>query len=272
MLEIRDIQLAEIKLIQLFVEICEKEHLTYYILHGTLLGAIRHKGYIPWDDDADFGMPRPDFERFSSVIDKYLNSKTDFLKFGKTANYFRYFYRLVDKNKIMKRTGMNREYAENAWIDILPLDGMPSNRVQRLAVQMKLMVLRKLFFLACINNLIFKKETSTKSSLIVYYICRHIPIYKLFSPFKRWKALDRALKKYDYSKSEYILNMVGSYKFKEMFKKDIFGDGALYDFEGMKLVGPQNYDFYLSQIYGDYMIIPPLSKRNKHNVEEYTEK
>ena len=72
---IRRLQQVEAELIRLFVDICEKEHLRYYMLYGTMLGAVRHKGFIPWDDDVDFGMPRPDYERFLKIAHHYLSRR-----------------------------------------------------------------------------------------------------------------------------------------------------------------------------------------------------
>ena len=80
---VRKVQLIALELIKLFISICEKEHLTYYMLCGTMLGAIRHKGFIPWDDDVDFGMPRPDYEKFLFVAPKYIPDEIKLVCFGR---------------------------------------------------------------------------------------------------------------------------------------------------------------------------------------------
>ena len=94
--ELRRLQLVELDILKEFLRICDKYHLRYYALGGTLLGAVRHKGFIPWDDDVDIGMPRPDFCRFEQVIEKELPDYFHYLSYKNTADYHHYVPRMTD--------------------------------------------------------------------------------------------------------------------------------------------------------------------------------
>ena len=112
-----------------------------------------------------------------------------------------------------------------------------------------------------------KREGRSWYNQIATALCACFPIQRLFSIQKRWIALDKALKKYSYETAEYIVNATAVYKFKEMYRKDVFNNGAIYEFEGIKLRGPKDYHFYLSKLYGDYMVLPPETERNWHGAE-----
>lgn len=262
---IRSMQLAELELIRLFVNICEKEHLMYYMLGGTMLGAVRHKGYIPWDDDADFGMPREDYERFLQVGGNYLPEYIKIETFQADKFHREYAAQMVNISKKVSITKTLVTTEKNLWIDIFPLDGMPNNAVVRKLHQIRLLLLRKLFLLSEMDIFVPTKcETRSWYNRLGFFVCSHIPIQKLLSPQKRFSAIEKALRKYPYEHSEYNLNMMGAYKFKEMFHKKVFGKGTLYLFEDMKLRGPEDYDFYLSQLYGDYMTPPSNAEWEEH--------
>lgn len=266
--KLRKLQLEELELIKTFVLICEKEHLMYYMLGGTMLGAIRHKGYIPWDDDADFGMPRPDYEHFLAVANKYLPDGFALSTIDSVPGHIYYIARLVNTKVKIKISGVAQQREDSVWIDIFPLDGFPTNGLLRKIHKAKLLLLRKMYRLS-----VFDREVLLKIKHRTWYnhlgvaFCRHVPIQKLFSQRWCWKALDSALKKYPYEKSKELLNLTGAYQFKELFDKQVFGEGAFYDFEGMRLKGPVEYDFYLKQLYGDYMKPPSVDERNKHQSE-----
>ncbi len=265
--ELRSIQYTELELIKLFVEICDKEKLIYYMLGGTMLGAVRHKGYIPWDDDADFGMPRGDYERFCKIASKYLPTGIRLSTFNGEAHY-KYFGRLLSEKKKVKISGVIDSHESNVWIDIFPLDGLPEPSAIRLFHKIRLLVLRKLFNISNFNKDVpLHYAHRAWYNQIGVFLCRHIPIQQFFSASAVKKYLDKALKAYPYEKSTWNLNMMGAYKFKEQFKQSTFGEGTFYDFEGMKLRGPKDYETYLTQLYGDYMILPPESERNKHNTK-----
>ncbi len=266
--KLRNLQLAQIELIRTFAKICEKEGLIYYMLGGTMLGAIRHKGYIPWDDDADFGMPRKDYEVFMNVASKYMPDGERLAIFNGTDDY-NFFLRLENTRTKVAISGVTHEHILNTWIDIFPLDGMPENAIFRILHKVHLLLLRKAFRLS-----VFDKEVKLNLTHRAWYnrlgvcICTHIPLQRLFSPIKMWKYLDGALKAYPYEKSSWNLNLMGAYKFRELFPQSVFGEGNFYDFEGMQLRGPKDYEIYLTQLYGDYMTPPPESERgSKHNIE-----
>lgn len=266
--KLRKLQLEELELIKVFVQICEKEQLRYYMLGGTMLGAIRHKGYIPWDDDADFGMPRPDYEHFLAVANKYLPDGFALSTIDSVPDHIYYIARLVNTKVKIKISGVAQKREDSVWIDIFPLDGFPTNGLLRLIHKAELLLLRKMYRLS-----VFDREVLLKIKHRTWYnhlgvaFCRHIPIQRLFSQRWCWKALDAALKKYPYEQSKELLNLTGAYQFKELFDKQVFGEGAFYDFEEMRLKGPVEYDFYLKQLYGDYMQPPSVDERNKHQSE-----
>ena len=95
---LRKLQLIELENMRIFSEICEKHHLRYYLVGGTMLGAIRHQGFIPWDDDMDVGMPRPDYERFLEIVRSELPEGYSFLNYKQDAEYKRYFSRIVNNS------------------------------------------------------------------------------------------------------------------------------------------------------------------------------
>jgi len=94
--DLRKLQLVELDILKEFLRICEKYHLRYYALGGTLLGAVRHEGFIPWDDDIDVGMPRPDFRRFEKIVEKELPEYLHYCSFKKTKGYNHYVPRITD--------------------------------------------------------------------------------------------------------------------------------------------------------------------------------
>ncbi len=266
--KLRKLQLKEIELIRKFIEICERENLLYFMLGGTMLGAIRHKGFIPWDDDADFGMPRPDYEKFLLIAPENLPEHMMLETVYTEKNHTNYFSRVsLLKEKIFVRRGAHGN-TERIWVDIFPLDGMPNNGILRQIHKLRLLEKRLAYQYAQFNSGVFHNNIDRVwYEQLLFYIGKYFPVEKLFSKMTTWIQLDNALKKYPYEQSDYLVNFMGAYKFREMFSKDVFGDGAFYDFEGMKLRGAQDYDFYLTQLYGDYTILPPKSERNHHFTE-----
>lgn len=260
---LRKLQLEELKILKKLIGICNKNNIKYYILGGTFLGAVRHKGFIPWDDDIDIGMPRNDYEKFIELFSKY--EKEDF-KLEKVKH--KYFIRVVNKNILVKlNMGMEAEIT-GAWIDIFPLDGMPSNFFKKRIHMFKILFWRAMFqfanFSVAVNIKNNKRPIYEKILIDVGRILKLEDILKNFDVEKR---LDKCLKKYNYENSEFVGNFMGAYKFKEMFPKEIYDEINEYAFEEIKLIAPKDYDFVLKQLYGDYMKLPSVEERNKHQIE-----
>ena len=245
-------------------KILEKDNIEYYILGGTLLGAVRHKGFIPWDDDIDIGIPREQYEIFLNEISDKLpnNLKLETYKNSKSHHY--YFSRIVDTRYSLKRTGSIEERNEDVWIDIFPLDGMPNNFIIRKIHMLKLLATRAMYHISCFEKVNLKRPNRPLSEKIIIKFVMITGFGRNTNTNKWLNKIDKLLKKYPYSKSNFIVNFMGQYKFKEMFEKKYYGKGKKYIFEDDKLMGPENYDYILKKMYGDYMTIPKEQDRNAH--------
>ena len=270
MTDIRKIQLVEKQLLKAVVDICEKEHLRYYIIGGTLLGAVRHKGYIPWDDDTDVAMPRSDFDRFLQVAEQYLCAVDGYQleTYQKSIDYQRYIPRVTDGHVKMRVSYSTTGRVENAWVDLYPLDGMPSGKFAFKVHALRLLYHRALFIYSLFS--LYKhpdKSDRPWYERFLIWVGYHFPVEKFLTTNKCLVSLDKALHRYSAESSKVWINFMGEYKLKEMFPKEVFGEGKLYEFEGMMLKGPQDAETYLTQVYGDYMSPPPISERGGHCAE-----
>lgn len=266
---LRQLQLKELELLKLFQKICADNNISYFALGGTLLGAIRHKGFIPWDDDIDVGIPRPDYERLCKILEQgTLGEKIKFRSFKNTESYIRYFGRLEDESmKIVRHDNIKVEEAF-AWIDLFPLDAMPNNAVLRKIKVFQVLVLRALYRFSCFDTLVnVNKKGRPLHERILVWIGLHTPVQKLFNTKKCLGKLEKALTSTDYEKSNYLVNAMGAYKFREMFHKKYYDEGKMYPFEDTEIRGPVDYDFVCTQLYGDYMTPPKMDDRNHHGLQ-----
>ncbi len=246
------------------LEYMEKEGVEYYMLGGTLLGAVRHKGFIPWDDDIDIGMPREVYERFLINIKKELPDYMAIRTYKNSRNHHYYFSRIVDKRYKVKRTGSEVDRLEEVWVDIFPLDGMPNQFIIRQFHKMHLIAARVMYHVATFDKVNLKRPNRPIYELILIRLIKLFRLGKRGNMYFWLNQIDRLLKKYPYEKSSWCVNFMGQYMFKEMFPKTYYGKGRLYDFEDTRMMGPENADAVLSQQYGDYMKFPKDADRNTH--------
>lgn len=259
--------MKELELFKKFAVFCEENKIQYFALGGTLLGAVRHKGFIPWDDDMDIGIPREDYERFLKLCGK---KKTTFElhTFKNDANHYRYFSRIEDASIKVRRTDNTISEISSAWIDVFPLDGMPNNGIMRKIWKNYILYRRAVYKLSCFDMGV---NTSKKGRPFVercfIRFGKIFPVQKMFKTRRELKKLDRALKRFPYGKSDYLVNAMGAYKFREMFHKKYYGKGKWYEFEDTRIWGPEDYDTVCTQLYGDYMTPPKEADRNHHSSE-----
>ena len=137
--KLSDVQVIIWDIMKYLKDYLEKNNITYYMLGGTLLGAIRHQGFIPWDDDIDIGIPRGEYEKFINEISKKLPEHLELHTYKNNKNHHYYFSRIVDNRHTLKRTGSLVDRNEELWIDVFPLDGMPNNFIIRKIHMLKLL-------------------------------------------------------------------------------------------------------------------------------------
>ena len=249
--------------------VLEDLNIPYFMQGGTMLGAIRHDGFIPWDDDVDLGIPRADYDRLLKEVSARLPENLELRTYDDETDHHYYFARIVDKRYQIRRMGSIEERLENIWVDLVPLDGMPNGCVSRQWHKMRLLMTRLKFHLSCFEKVNIKRPGRPLVERIIIRIAMITRVGKWWNTRKQLDKMDRLLKKYPPEKSKYLVNFTGqtSFKFNEMFKKEVYGKGKEYPFEDMVLVGPEQYDAYLKSLYGDYMTPPKEEDRNAHAAE-----
>lgn len=253
MSSLRDLQLVDLALFKKFVKFAEENNIKYFALGGTLLGAIRHKGFIPWDDDMDIGIPREDYDRFIELCGQK-NPEFELHTFSNDPDYYRYFSRIEDPSIKLKRHDNEIEEISSAWIDVFPLDGMPNNSLLRKMHKEYLLYRRAMYRLSVFHKAVnLHKKNRPLSERMIIKFGKIVPMDKILNTQKELHKLDKALKRVPYSKSNYLVNAMGAYKFNEMFNKSVYGNGKAYPFEDTTIWGPDDYDFVCRQLYGDYM-------------------
>ena len=249
--------------------VLEEVNIPYFMQGGTMLGAIRHGGFIPWDDDVDLGIPRADYDRMLKEVAARLPENLELRTYDDETDHHYYFARIVDKRYQIRRMGSIEERLENIWVDLFPLDGMPNGFISRQWHKMRLLVTRLKFHLSCFEKVNIKRPGRPLVERIIIRFAMITHVGSWWNTRKQLDKLDRLLKKYPPEKSRYFVNFTGqtSFKFNEMFKKEIYGQGKAYPFEDMVLIGPVQYDPYLKSLYGDYMTPPKETDRNAHAAE-----
>ena len=244
----------------------EKMNVKCYMQGGTMLGAIRHGGFIPWDDDADLGIKRKEYEYFLNHVKEYLPEHLELRTYMDESDHHYYFARIIDNRYMIKRMGSAEVRYENVWVDIFPLDGMPNDFILRKVHQFRLSMARLMYHLSCIKKVNKKRPGRPVLEKIIISIALRIPVDRILNTKKSLDNIDKLLKKYPLENSKYIINFMGqtSFQFTEMLEKSVYGKDTWYEFEDIKLLGPEKYDEYLTSLYGDYMIIPEEAQRNAH--------
>ncbi len=268
---LKEMQNVELEILKVFLNICEKHNFKYFMLGGTLLGAIRHKGFIPWDDDIDVGMPRSDYDKFLKIAEKEIPLNYGIKTFENSEHFIKYHSRLENHNYEFISSSYKIPQKMYAWIDIFPLDGMPNNKIAINLHKFHLLYLRAKAQLAQFDETLdLSNKKRPLHERIIIWAGKYLKYGRNKNPLEAMRRLDKSLRKYPYDNSNYLVNFMGAYKFKEMFNKEKYGEGVLYDFEDVKLCGPVDYDYVLKQLYGDYMIPPAEADKNRHNTEIVT--
>lgn len=254
---LRKLQLTEIEILGEIERICNEHNIKFCLTGGTLLGAVRHKGFIPWDDDIDIAMSREDFEKFCDICKTKL-SKNYYLHYINTDNKYWLTFAKVRKNNTLldEKNISHLNVKKGIYVDIFPLDAIQTNSGLLFKVKSKLIKLIQIILVYKIG-INFNKNKSNLVRILLFAF-----------PIKFFHKICNYLMTLDSKKkNKYIVNYSSIYNVKkELFPYDCYFPFVNIEFEGKTFYAPNKYKEILSQVYGDdYMKLPPKEKRITHN-------
>lgn len=269
---LEELHAIELGALKAFVKLCNTHGLRYYAIGGTLLGAVRHKGFIPWDDDVDVAMPRKDYDCLIELVKsgkaQEILGEDYRIESWQTEKEFRsYFAKLCStKAEISEQLLEDTTTRKGYLIDILPIDGTPDEDGSRNRYYAKAMILRFLCGTANVSTGI--RTSRPKWEQTVLRVVRALRLYRLLDIQKIYQRMDRLFRAQDADYAEYAGTLTGAYKTKEIVPRVYFGETydeySLWEFEGMLLRGPKCCDEYLTHMFGDYRKLPPEKDRKIH--------
>lgn len=261
---LKRIQKEELTVIKEFIRICDKYNLTYFAVFGTSIGAVRHHGFIPWDDDVDFGMLRDDYEKFLKIAPKEFNDKYDLAGPDCTKLYYNFVTRMYRKNTSFITNYNHGNFEMGIGIDIFVYDNLADSPKEQKKQMRKASLLRSMYMSKNVNfykNSVFKENNLMKRLIsgMVYYIWKIVPVTNRFLS-NLWI---KNAKKYN-GKTEIITQFNDTGIWQSRIRKDELFPLVEVPFEDTSMKLPAQYDKIMRNMYGDYMELPPFEKRQNH--------
>lgn len=258
---LRKVQLLELEIAKELKRICEKNNIKYFLLWGSLLGAVRHQGFIPWDDDMDFGMLREDYEKLIEACKTDLDARFFLQTWDTDSNYpFAYAKLRLKGTHIIEQFSENSMMNDGIFIDIFPLDNAPDSCIKRKIQGIKYFFCIRLLWIKKGMGKNIKQESITqKIKYNLFFV-----LSKAFSFGKVKNYFTNVLKKYNSEPTKKIVGTAGDHCFKYATPREWADDLACTKFENIELPAFRARHEYLSLLYGDYMTPPPPEKRQGH--------
>ena len=251
--DIRPLQLRLLAILEAFDRMCRRHGLRYYLEFGTLLGAMRHGGFIPWDDDLDIMMPRPDYEKLIRHSREGLPEPFEFVCFENDPAYPLQFGKVQDASTtLVERPHLY--YLGGVFIDVFPVDGLPDSPKEQQKLYGRYHRLKSLLYIVWRDPYKHGHGPSSWWPLLMR---------RIFRPAKVQKMIRDLSLTYPFEKSKYVACLFGQ-KLRPLDRVAQLGDGTPITFEGKEFMTVVNPDEHLTQIYGDYMTPPPPQEIQQH--------
>ncbi|MCI8402872.1 MAG: LicD family protein [Lachnospiraceae bacterium] len=258
--QLRKIQIIELEMLEEVDRICKKCNIRYNIIAGTLLGAVRHGGFIPWDDDADVAFLRPEYEKFRQACKTELDTTRFVFQDHRNTKGYRWGYgKLRRKNTLFLREHQEEmPYFQGIFIDIFPLDAVPDHYCLRTIKNFECFCVRKILW-----SKVGKKADKNPVKRKIFEILDKIPEEKIFAYYHQ--MIKRARNK----KTKMVRILMFPTPNSEWgYLRYWYENSADMEFEGKVFQGIKDYDSYLSFKFGEYRKLPPLSMRKVHPVSQ----
>lgn len=243
-----------------FHDFCEENDLEYFLIGGTLLGAVRHKGFIPWDDDIDVIMPRSDYDKFIELANKLDHPLR--LRVSKYEEDYRYPFMKLTNEKIVVEESGSKPFRTGIWIDIFPLDYTFSNKYLKSSHYFSARIMRSLL------SIKYDYVDYSHYSKVKYQLIRGMKPFLPLITREQFDTLVRFIELFPGNflhQKKYVANLYGAWGIKETAPADIFKTRKLYLFEGTYFWGPSNAHYWLKKVYSNYMQLPPIEERKSHH-------
>lgn len=240
------IRKKQLEIVSYVVDVCKRHNLNIYMGGGTLLGAVRHSGYIPWDDDVDLILPMSDYKKLTEIIleeDVYdiYNTYVD-------PDCSNFFSRIIDRNTIVKRWSYPTMTTSGVDIDVFPLSGVPKRMHEISKFYNRLHCLNRMYAAIMPHSAEQTPEILARRSNLR-------------------KSIIEMTEQYDFYQSEIAAYLLSKYKEKDLMARSVFDETVYLKFEDLELPAPAGYDVYLEYLYGDYMTLP--SEKDQYAPHNY---
>lgn len=250
-MELKELQKCILDILIYIDSICTKNNIKYIISSGTCLGAIRHKGFIPWDNDADIIMDRENYNKFYDIMQNE-HGRYQIFSYKNKPDYNYPFDKVVDTHTTLVEDFIKPTKGMGVYVDIFPIDFVPNDKKERDLFINKIRKTRLILY--------YKTSRSKNKIKQIAKSC----LFFWVNPKKYCKKLNQLCQKYNKVKTDYLMDVVWGKKY---FDANIYDELIKVPFEGHDFYIPKMYDEYLTAIYGDYMTLPPLEQRKVHYID-----
>lgn len=255
--DFRELQMVELDALLYFDNFCREHDLRYYLAGGTLIGAVRHKGFIPWDEDIDIHMPRPDYNKLPSLWKKYADTDHYTLCITDEKKNFRHHAYAISDNHttLIEERTVNDDIPQGIRMDILPFDGVPKNRAAQ--------TLQRFWAIIFSIYNVQRLPENQGGKLMRLGVQTALTLVKNpHTRYKIWRFAEKQFTKYDFETSPFVREFIcplRSTRF--IYPRKDFDKAEMVSFENHLLPAQHYYRDYLEQVYPGYMNLPPKEKR-----------
>lgn len=260
------LQQDEFYIFKEFIQICSKNELAWFICDESFLEAVRHGEVIPWDDDIDVAMSRPDFEKFPEIVPRYLPEELYLCTYKSGAEHITLVAQILNKNKSFTLNHAEKQDQTGAWIDILVIDSASVEGIKRKLFSVRYMYYWMINQFAHFSEIVNLNKIRPWYEKVTIKVAQMTNIEAHLDAVKIGDSFHKLLKSNPYEKSDEVGTFMGAAIMFEILLKRIYGVGTDFQFERISVKESDMYEGYLGYFYRDYMTLPPLGERNRYNV------